>query len=151
MKPVKSDGRPSLSRMVILYQIVCFAVIILFLWLDEIFDLPHYLFGSIETPVNIVESVLESVMILFVAIFCVWVSERFLSRIKVMEGMLPICANCKRIRDDNNHWWTVEKYIETRSNASFSHGLCQECIEKLYGDQEWFQKKGSKRPPDQDA
>lgn len=139
MKPDKK--KVNLPAAVILYEIIGFVAIIIFLWLDEIFDLPHYLFNSIKTPVNVVESIFESIIILIIAIFCVRVSSRLLSKIKIMEGLLPICTSCKKIRDDNNHWQTIENYIESRSNASFSHCLCQECMKKLYGDQEWYQKK----------
>ncbi|HPB94711.1 MAG TPA: hypothetical protein PKW66_02305, partial [Polyangiaceae bacterium] len=45
---------------------------------------------------------------------------------------LPICAGCKRIRDDEGQWQPVEMYIEERSEARFSHGLCRECIRRLY-------------------
>jgi len=51
-------------------------------------------------------------------------------RIRKLEGILPICAYCKRIRDSNNVWHTLELYIEDRSDAEFSHGICPECFEK---------------------
>jgi len=50
----------------------------------------------------------------------------------VLKGLLPICAGCKRIRDDEGQWQPVEMYIEERSEARFSHGLCRECIRRLY-------------------
>lgn len=125
-------------KAVIFYEIFGFGVIIIFLWLDEIIDIPHYLFGSMATPVNIVESIFESMMIVFICIFCVRVTIGLLAEINVLEGLLPICASCKKIRDSNNTWQPIETYIERRANVSFSHGLCQECKEKLYGDQEWY-------------
>lgn len=51
---------------------------------------------------------------------------------KVLSGFIPICANCKNIRDENNNWIQVESYIGDRTDAKFSHGICQECIKKLY-------------------
>lgn len=53
-------------------------------------------------------------------------------QIKVLQGILPICVHCKRIRDDEGYWHQVEEYIRDRSEADFSHGLCPECREKLY-------------------
>lgn len=47
-----------------------------------------------------------------------------------LEGLLPICAYCKKIRDKDNRWHTVEAYIEDHSGAEFSHGICPECFEK---------------------
>ena len=48
--------------------------------------------------------------------------------------MLPICASCKRIRDDNGHWHQIETYISTRSDASFTHGVCPHCAEQYKRD-----------------
>ncbi len=59
----------------------------------------------------------------------------YLEEIKTLRGIIPICAKCKKIRDDEGFWTQVEKYIEDRSNAQFSHGLCEECADELYGDQ----------------
>lgn len=125
-------------KAVIFYEIFGFGLLLIFLWLDELLDIPHYVFGSIKTPVNIVESIFESIMILFICIFCIRVTIGLLAEIKVLEGLLPICASCKKIRDSDNTWQHFETYIERRANVSFSHGLCHECKEKLYGDQEWY-------------
>jgi PAS domain S-box-containing protein len=57
-----------------------------------------------------------------------------LSRVKTLSGLLPICASCKRIRDDRGSWNPIEVYIHDRSNAQFSHGICPDCARKLYPD-----------------
>ena len=62
-------------------------------------------------------------------------TERALAEIKQLKGMLPICAKCKKIRDDKGYWNHLESYIEEHSDASFSHGLCPDCVSNLYGDQ----------------
>jgi hypothetical protein len=54
------------------------------------------------------------------------------SQIRVLSGMLPICASCKNIRDDKGYWQNMEAYIKKHSEAEFSHGICPECTEKLY-------------------
>lgn len=140
---VKKRVRPSFA--IILYQISGFGFIWLFLWVDELFDIPHYLFGSMETPVNIAESIFESIIILFIGIFCVGVTMRLMTKIKVLEGLVPICSSCKKIRDQNHRWQHIETYIESRSDASFTHGICEDCMEQLYGDQDWYKKHKSKR------
>lgn len=61
-----------------------------------------------------------------------------LAEIKSLKGIVPICANCKRIRDDKGYWNKIEAYIEAHSDAEFSHGVCPECSEKLYGNEEWY-------------
>jgi len=53
--------------------------------------------------------------------------EDALSRVKRLQGLLPICSNCKQIRDDQNYWQQVDEYISEHSEAAFSHGICPEC------------------------
>lgn len=55
-----------------------------------------------------------------------------LADVSTLSGIIPICASCKRIRDDQGFWNRIEKYIQDRSLAKFSHGICPECAEKLY-------------------
>jgi len=57
------------------------------------------------------------------------------ARIKTLSGLIPICANCKRIRDDRGYWQRMERYIEERSQAEFTHSLCPDCEQKLYGSE----------------
>lgn len=57
-------------------------------------------------------------------------AEESEKRVKRLEGLLPICAYCKKIRDKDNTWHTIEAYIEERSSAEFSHGICPDCLEK---------------------
>jgi PAS domain S-box-containing protein len=52
--------------------------------------------------------------------------------IKVLSGLVPICANCKKIRDDKGYWMQLEGYIQERSNAKFTHGICPDCMKELY-------------------
>jgi ligand-binding sensor domain-containing protein len=67
------------------------------------------------------------------------------AHIKVLDGMLPICAGCKKIRDDTGYWSQIETYISRNSRASFSHGMCPECVQRLYPD--YAASAGSGAPP----
>ncbi|TYB31362.1 MAG: GAF domain-containing protein [Candidatus Mcinerneyibacterium aminivorans] len=58
--------------------------------------------------------------------------NKYISEIKELKGIIPICSNCHKIRDNDGYWQRVEKYIQTHSNAQFSHGVCPECRSKLY-------------------
>ncbi len=75
--------------------------------------------------------------------------EKKLAEIKTLKGLLPICAKCKKIRDDKGYWNLIETYIEQHSEAFFSHGMCPNCSEELYGDQDWYidmkKKKNNKK------
>lgn len=55
-----------------------------------------------------------------------------LAKVKLLSGLLPICASCKKIRDDEGYWHQVEVYIQNHSEADFSHGVCPDCIQRLY-------------------
>jgi DNA-binding response OmpR family regulator len=57
--------------------------------------------------------------------------ELALSKVKLLQGLLPICCYCKKIRDDQNYWRQVEAYIGTHSEAQFTHAICPECREKI--------------------
>ena len=56
------------------------------------------------------------------------------AQIKVLKGMLPICASCHKIRDDRGYWTQVEEYMMKHSEVRFSHGICPDCIRSLYPD-----------------
>jgi transcriptional regulator with GAF, ATPase, and Fis domain len=58
--------------------------------------------------------------------------QKALKQVKQLSGLLPICASCKKIRDDKGYWNQIESYIRDHSEAEFSHGICPECMKKLY-------------------
>jgi hypothetical protein len=58
--------------------------------------------------------------------------QEAVARIKVLSGLLPICASCKKIRDDQGYWEQIEVYIREHSEAQFSHGMCPACIRQMY-------------------
>lgn len=68
-----------------------------------------------------------------------------LEEIKTLKGIIPICANCKKIRDDQGYWNQLETYIQQHSDAAFSHGVCPECADKMYGDKTWYIKMKNKK------
>ncbi|MDH5367148.1 MAG: hypothetical protein OEW67_09190 [Cyclobacteriaceae bacterium] len=77
------------------------------------------------------------------AVLVIW-SSAFLSikiddahkEIKVLEGLLPICATCKKIKDEKGNWSQIEHYVNDHSDVQFSHGMCPSCLNKLYPDQD---------------
>ena len=76
-----------------------------------------------------------------------------LSKVKQLSGLLPICASCKKIRDDQGYWNQIEEYIRNHSEADFSHGLCPLCIENLYPEfskNQSNKNSRSKEPSDKD-
>jgi hypothetical protein len=57
-----------------------------------------------------------------------------LKKVKTLGGLIPICASCKKIRDDKGYWNQLESYISSHSEAEFSHGLCPDCADKMYAE-----------------
>lgn len=60
--------------------------------------------------------------------------QEALAKLKILSGLLPICASCKKIRDDQGYWSQIESYIHHHSEAEFSHSICPECAKRLYPD-----------------
>ncbi len=127
----KPNTRP-IGQLVLCCEALAFLLLVLLLWLDELYDLPNRLAGRALTPVNWPEALLETVMVVSVGLFAVCFNRRMLRRLRQLEGILPICASCKRIRDAQGNWHPVEGYISGHSEAQFSHGVCPECYQRLY-------------------
>ncbi len=147
------------------------AVVLVSLWIpDKSFTLKVALLSSLLTLFGLLYSPLggELWKVLLnraLALFAIWATavltlqrkgieeqrvkdleekNRILEETKVLRGLLPICASCKKIRDDKGYWKQIEIYIETHSDVNFSHGICQECQEELYGHTDWYKRKFKK-------
>jgi hypothetical protein len=58
--------------------------------------------------------------------------QEALDNVRTLRGLLPICSGCKKIRDDQGQWQVMENYIQRHSEASFTHGLCPDCLREIY-------------------
>jgi hypothetical protein len=58
--------------------------------------------------------------------------QEALDEVNLLSGLLSICASCKRIKDEHDTWQVLESYIQMHSEAKFTHGLCPDCLRKLY-------------------
>lgn len=117
---------------VITCEVLAFTFLVIFVWLDEILDLPHMMWGAESTLVNWRESLVESIIIILTGGLIINFTVKLFRKMKVLEGILPICSSCKRIRDKKGNWFQFESYISNRSEAEFTHGICPECAMKLY-------------------
>lgn len=129
----------TLTKRVVAYELIGFGLLVLFLWLDEVLDLPRFLLGAPATPINWRESLLESGLAIVLGGVVIVFTHLFLARIKYLEGFLIFCAGCKRIRFGGD-WIPVDVFMRDHSDVSVSHGICPECIELYCGD--W-----ANRPP----
>ena len=85
---------------------------------------------SINTPIRMAALLLYAILIARTS----RQSMELEKEVKQLEGILPICASCKRIRNESGVYVNLESYITTHSQASFSHGLCPDCVKKMYPD-----------------
>ena len=130
----------SFSRRVIYYEAVGFAAVILLIWLDELADIPNLCFGAEQTPVNWQESLFESLIVAMLCLGVIRLTNNLFKRMKHLEGLLPVCASCRRIRGEQGDWQPLESYIQERSDAEFTHGICPDCAEELYPEYNPYKK-----------
>lgn len=71
--------------------------------------------------------------------------QEAMDKVKTLSGLIPICSSCKKIRDDKGYWNRLEEYLEKHSSAMFSHGICPECMDSMYGGQDWYDEMKRKR------
>jgi hypothetical protein len=123
-------------RIIIITQL---AVITLFLFLtlgNEIIDVPHYLFN--DAPTSYSQRVGEIVIVLSIFFVVMTIQIRLFRklyrRIRILEGFIPICASCKKVRNAKDQWEEMERYITKHSLAQFSHSICPSCARELYPD-----------------
>lgn len=114
------------------------AILLVFLMLtftNEVLDLPHFVLGDQATSWSQRSGEISIELIIFIGVVAleIYLFRSLFRRIKILEGFLPICANCKKIRNQDQ-WEQIEKYISENSLAQFSHSLCPDCQKKLYPD-----------------
>jgi hypothetical protein len=127
MKMIKTQ----ISKRIIAYEIVGFLFVVMILWIDELFDLPHRLLGAPATPVNFIESAFETILISILAVLILILIHTLLKRI--IAGTITVCSFCKKIRIDDR-WVPIDIYIRDNSEAEFSHGVCSQCSTEHYGN-----------------
>ena len=115
-----------ISIRIVIAEIIGLVFIIALIWANEFLDIPHHLFGATSTPVNLPECLIETICIVALGIPAVFNTWRYLLKIKHLEGFLPVCSYCKKIRIGET-WIPFEEYISDHSDAVFSHGMCPNC------------------------
>ena len=124
--------------------LVMLTIFVLLTITNEILDLPHYILG--DTPTTFPQrkgEIIFELAIYFIVIFSAfyYFKKKIEKEIKILEGFIPMCANCKKLRQDID-WKTLEEYISANSLAQFSHSICPDCITQLYPDYaDKFRKK----------
>jgi hypothetical protein len=107
-----------------------FLVIVAIIWMDEILDLPHVLFGAPSSPVRWVEGFLESFLTIAVGAAVVAITYSAFRRIEYLESLIVMCAWCRRVRS-GGEWLSVEDFLEREHQSRTTHGICQGCAQKI--------------------
>ena len=120
-------------RSVFAWQVVILIVFLVLTFTNEVMDLPHFALGDKATTWGQRSGEVTIELVIFSGVFVleIYLFRKLVRRIKILEGFLPICANCKKIRNQDQ-WEQIENYITDHSLVQFSHSLCPECIKKLY-------------------
>jgi hypothetical protein len=122
--------RRGVSRRMLALESVGFLLIVAIIWMDELFDLPHLMFGTAPTPVQWSEGVLESLLTLAVGATVVTISYRAFRRIEYLESLIVMCAWCRRVRSAGE-WLRVEEFLERQHQSRTSHGICEGCAKNI--------------------
>jgi len=110
-----------------------FAVVLPLVRLFITIDVEHNMnFGF--SAINTFDRIIVLSIISFIAAKLSDSMRRLGQEVKILEGLIPICANCKKIRDTNDDWQQMEVYISERSETQFTHTVCPDCMKVLYGD-----------------
>ena len=123
-------------RSIFIWQIFILMIFLLLTFSNEVLDLPHFILGDKATTWGQRggEICVEVLIFFLVVIFEISLFKKLVNRIKILEGFLPICASCKKIRDQKDQWQQIEKYISDHTLATFSHSICPECLQKYYSE-----------------
>ncbi len=121
------------ASIVLLFELAGFGAIIALSWLDEVIGLPYLIFGGAPHRPEFRESLMESVVVILVAIPIILLSRRLLSRLFYLEKFLKVCAWCKRV-DAGGRWVAMERYFEAGFDQKTTHGMCPDCFEKAKGE-----------------
>ena len=111
-------------------EAVGFLLIVAIIWMDELLDLPHLMFGAAHTPVGWGEGLLESLLTVAVAVAVVTITYRAFRRIEYLESLIVMCAWCRRVRS-GQEWLSVEHFLEQQHQLRTSHGICEGCSRSI--------------------
>ncbi len=106
-------------------------IIVLFIWLNEIVDMPHVIFGAVSTPVNWVEALMESLVIIVSNVMVWFLAARFIKAVNHLAGFYRICSACRSVEVKGN-WIPLEELLRDESSVDLTHTLCNDCARKLY-------------------
>ena len=125
---------------VLFYECVGFSLIILFAWLNELADLPRYLIGGGVHVTDWRNSLVETLVVLLIWAVVFRLTRRLLLRLHYLEGLLRVCAWCRKI-GHKGQWMPLEQYFAEGFHVETTHGMCPDCLKKFEEDTTKFYRK----------
>jgi hypothetical protein len=138
------DGKRLLHRLIWI-EALCFGLLVVFISIDDEYLIPWLISERSPFSPASLAGMVDSIWVVFLFALALYIQLKYMQKIKLLEGMLSVCANCKKIRVGQDHWTPIEDYIHQRSHADFSHTICPDCGVKLYGD---LYHKAMEKPQD---
>jgi hypothetical protein len=118
----------------LVFQSVSLVFLLSITWVDEELILPNLDRWIPFASPKLIAGLLESFWLILLFALTIRSQINSWHRIKVLEGILPICSYCKKIRDKKGSWNQMEEYVSDKTGADFSHGICPVCMEAHFGD-----------------
>lgn len=128
----------SRHRLIFYIELLGFLALLFISWLDEGVLIPRHLLGSWFEQGTWHEAILESFAIFLVGLLVIAYSQSVLKRLHYLENFLRVCAWCRKL-DLDGKWVPMEEFLKSKGDIECSHGICQECAEKI--NFESFKKK----------
>jgi hypothetical protein len=133
---------------VLWYECFGFGLILLLSWINKAVDLPHLLVGGDLHASKWRDSAMETVLILLIWAFVHSLTRRLVARLHYLEGMLRVCAWCRKV-GQGERWMRLEEYFAKDFKIGTTHGVCPECLKRLEEDTRRFYRSQAdlKNPP----
>jgi hypothetical protein len=124
----------NLIHRLIFIEAIAFAALIVFISIDDEWLIPKIIGKDFPISHTHLAGILDTLWVACLFVLALYIQMKILHKIRLLEGIMCVCANCKKIRDGENHWSPIEVYIQKRSHADFTHSICPDCGVKLYGE-----------------
>lgn len=120
------SARHVVFRRILALEASAFVLVAIILWMDELVDLPHLIFGVAPQGPRLAECTFESLLTVLLGVAVVAVTARAFRRILYLESLVVMCAWCRRVRE-GTEWLSVEEFLARQHRARTSHGICEAC------------------------
>jgi hypothetical protein len=124
------------------WQFLTFFALMLIVWVNELWDLAALVYGTTPRSPNVFSASVLSAAVILIAI--ITVLHTYHQQKRIIRGLLTVCSYCHKVKVDEKLWEQMESFVADRSLASFSHGICPECFQRVSGSLDEHQRTHAK-------